>query len=123
MAKMGGGRAPAKQQAGCSCCQHRQDPADETDSGRNSVEPQPRGPAQPERCGCICLCNGAVETAAVSKVDVGEQMGLAAWLDTSLPAQADADEGFSLRSFGESPPLSHMASGRLIRLALASLLL
>ena len=103
MARVGDYRAPAEKRAACSCCQHRQDPADESDPGTSPVEPQRRGPAHPEGCGCTCLCKGAVETAGVPKVDLGEQMALAAWLDTSVAAQVDAGAS-AIPSFKAGPP-------------------
>jgi hypothetical protein len=122
MAKIGGHSVPAEQPAACPCCQHRQDPADETDSGTNTAEPQPRGPAHPEGCDCQCFCNGALDTAQVPKLDLGEKGTLAAWLDASPAAQVDAG-AYSPLSFHAGPPPPKIGSGRMIRLALASLLL
>lgn len=122
MAKIGGQSAPARQRVACSCCQHRQDPADESGSGTSPVGSQRRGPAHPEGCDCLCLCKGAVETTESPKVDLGEQMAFAVRLDTSLVTQAGAGV-LSLPSFDEGPPPPGLGSGRMIRLALASLLL
>ena len=122
MAKVGGHRASVEQRAGCSCCQHRQAPAGESGSGRSPVEPERRGPAHPEGCNCTCLCKGAVETTEVPKADLGEQTAFAVWLDTSLLTQAGAGP-LSFSSFGEALPPPQLGSGRMIRLALASLLL
>ena len=127
MAKVGGLRASVEQRAGCSCCQHPQAPAGESGSGRSPPEPERReperrGPAHPEGCNCICLCKGAVETTGVPKVDLGEQTAFAVWLDASLLTQAGA-ESLSFSSFGEALPPPQLGSGRMIRLALASLLL
>jgi len=122
MANVGAQSASVEQRAGCSCCQHRQAPVAESGSGSRLVEPEHRSPAHPEGCNCTCLCKGAVETTGVPKADLGEHMALAVWLGTSLLTHADAG-ALSLSSFDEGPPPPRLGSGRMIRLALASLLL
>ena len=117
MAKVGAQDAPAEQRVGCSCCHHRQAPAAE-----RPIEPERRGPVDPEGCNCTCLCKGAVETSEAPKVDPGEQTAPVAWLDSSLITQADTAFA-SLPSSAEGPPPSRFDSGRMLRLVLASLLL
>ena len=111
MAKVGDHRASVEQQAGCSCCQDRQAPDGER-----------RGPANPEGCDCTCLCKGAVETKAVPMADLDVQLAFAVCLDACLLRHPNV-ESPSLFHFGESPPPPQLGSGRMIRLALASLLL
>lgn len=118
MAKVGDHRASVEQRAGCSCCQDRQNPADE----RSPLEPERRGPANPEGCDCTCLCKGAVETKAVPMADLDGQLAFAVCLDVCLLRHPNV-ESPSLFHFSESPPPPQLGSGRMIRLALASLLL
>ena len=123
MAKSAGMCAPARQRVEeCSCCQHVQNRASETATAIGPVEPQRRDPAHPGGCGCSCLCKGAVNTASVPKVDLGEQMALSVWFDTSPIAHVDASVP-SLTFSGEGPPVPKLGSGRMIRLVLGSLLL
>ena len=123
MAKVGAQGVPAEQRAGCSCCQHSwQDPAGGSGFEASPVEPQRRGPAYPEDCDCICLCRGAVETVGGPQPGLGEQAAFTAWLDSSLITQADAASS-SFPSLAEGSPPPEFCCGRMIRLALASLLL
>jgi len=123
MANVGGHRPPVEPRAGCSCCQHRwQDSSGESKSGKSPVDPERRGLPPSEACDCICLCKGAVEAAGVREIDLGGQSTLIAWLGFSPSAGADAASG-PLTSFAEAPPPPRLGSGRLIRLAFASLLL
>jgi hypothetical protein len=63
-----------------------------------------------------------VETVGAPKSELREQAAFVAWLDLSLIAQADPATS-SFPSFAEGPTPPKLGSGRLIRLALASLLL
>jgi hypothetical protein len=122
MAKVGAHGAPAEQRSGCSCCQHWQNSPDESDSGTGPVGSQPCGPAHPKDCDCTCLCKGAPHTEGDGKFSLEEQTMRDVWLDFSLAAQADAGSR-SLRCSADAPPPPKLGSGRLISLALASLLL
>ena len=123
MAKVGDHGASAEQRAGCPCCQHRrQDPTGEGQSDNSPVKPERDGPSPIEDCDCTCLCKGALHAEGVFKFNLEEQTAGNVWLDFSLGARADA--GFqSLPWFAEAPPPPKLGSGRLIRLAFASLLL
>ena len=123
MAKVGAHGAPAEQRAGCPCCQHRsQHPASEGQSDSSPVRPERDGPSPIEDCDCTCLCKGAPHAEGDFKFSLEKQTADNVWLDFSLAAQADAGSQ-SLRCFAEAPPPPKLGSGRLIRLALASLLL
>ena len=123
MGRVGAQSAPAEESAGCPCCQHRpQDPVREGQSDGDPNGPGRDGRSPIEDCDCSCLCKGALHAEGDFRFGPEEQAADIVWPDFSLATQADADSQ-SLRRFAEGPPPPNLGSGRLIRLALASLLL
>ena len=123
MAKAGPCPAPAAQRAECPCCQHRcQDPTQKGRTDDGPREPERHVPTPAEDCFCPCLCKGAVFTEGAPKLGFAEQAALVVWFDSTSITKANADSQ-DVFSFTEAPPPPKLGSGRLTRLALASLLL